>query len=36
MPAVIPNWAVNTDARVRPLPAVAPGRGRRLRLRYPS
>lgn len=30
------NLSVNTDAHVRPLPAVAPLRGRRLRLRYAS
>jgi hypothetical protein len=30
------NKAVNSDAPVRPLPAVAPGPGRRLPLRYPS
>jgi hypothetical protein len=28
------NKAVNTDAHGRPLPLVAPFRGRRLRLRY--
>ena len=29
-----PNRSVNTDAHGRPLPSVAPFRGRRLRLRY--
>jgi hypothetical protein len=28
------NLPVNTDAHGRPLPSVAPFRGRRLRLRY--
>jgi hypothetical protein len=31
-----PNKAVNTDAHGRPLPSVAPFRGRRLRSRYTS
>jgi hypothetical protein len=31
---MLSNWPVNTDAHGRPLPSVAPFRGRRLRSRY--
>jgi hypothetical protein len=36
MNALQPNWAVETDAQVCPLPSVAPSLVRRSPLRYAS